>query len=155
MERVNESKVWKHFIRDYNDDKVKCIHCSQNMSCKGGSTSGLFRHLKSKYNLDSSESEDQPCSKKVKVQQESISPFVSVKKESLQGIVSQLAAVDGFSIHSIGKNKCIRESLIAKGLRLSSWDSDIMNLIHREYNDIQKQIKTEIEMKLKAIPVSV
>ena len=149
MDRVNQSKVWKHFTRDYNDDKAKCIHCSQNISCKGGSTSGLFRHLKSKHNLNSSESKDQPCSKKVKVQQKSILPFVSVKKESLQGIVSQLAAVDGFSLHSIGKSKFIRESLSAKGLRLPSWDSDIMNLIHHEYDDIQKQIKTEIEMKLK------
>ena len=139
MERVNQSKIWKHFTRDYNDDKAKCIHCSQNISCKGGSTSGLFRHLKSKHNLNSSESKDQPCSKKVKVQQKSILPFVSVKKESLQGIVSQLAAVDGFSIHSIDKSKFIRESLSAKGLRLPSWDSDIMNLIHREYDDIQKK----------------
>ena len=119
------------------------------MSCKDGSTSGLSRHLKSKHNLNSSESEDQPCSKKVKVQQKSILPFVSAKKESLQGIVSQLEAVYGFSIHSIGKSKFIRESLSAKGLGLPSWNSDIMNLMHREYNDIQKQIKTEIEMKLK------
>ena len=66
----------------------------------------------------------------------------------MQGIVSQLAAVDGFCIYSIGKSKFIRESLSAKNLRLPSWDSDIMNLIHREYSDIQKQIKTEIEMKL-------
>ena len=78
-----------------------------------------------------------------------ILPFVSVKKESLQGIVSQLAAVDGFSIHSITKSKFICESLSAKGLRLPFWDSDIMNLIHCEYNDIQKQIKTETEIKLK------
>ena len=70
--------------------------CSQNMSCKSGSTSGLFRYLKCKHNLNSSECKDLLCSKKVKVQQKSILPFVSVKKESLQGIVSQLAAVDGF-----------------------------------------------------------
>ena len=52
-------------------------------------------------------------------------------------------------MHSIGKNKFICESLSAKGLRLPSWDSDIMNLIHRQHNNIQKQIKTEIETKLK------
>ena len=109
------------------------------MSCKDGSISGLFRHLKSKHSLNSLESEDQPCSKEVKVQQKSILPFVSVKKESLQGIVSQLAAVNGFCIHSIGKSKFIRESLSAKNLRLPSWDSDIINLIHREYNDIQNK----------------
>ena len=105
--------------------------------------------MKSNHNLNSSESEDQSCSKKVKVQQKLILPFVSLKKESLQGIVSQLASVDGFSIHSIGKSKFIRKLLSAKGLCLPSWDSDIMNLILHEYNDIQKQIKTKIEMKLK------
>ena len=60
--------------------KVQRIHCSQNMSYKGGLTRGLFCHLKSKHNFYSSESEDQPCSKKVKVQQKSILRFVSVKK---------------------------------------------------------------------------
>ena len=87
------------------------MHCSQNMSCKGESSSGLFCHLKSKHNLNSSESEDQPCFKKVKVQQKL---FASVKK--LQGIVSQLPAVDGFSIYSTGKSKFICESLSAKSL---------------------------------------
>ena len=96
MKRLKQSKVRKHFTRDYNDDKVKCKHCSQNMSCKGGSISGLFRHLKSKHNLNSSESEDQPCSKKVKVRQKSILPFVKVKKESLQGVVSPLAELIWF-----------------------------------------------------------
>ena len=72
-----------------------------------------------------------------------------LRKKVCKAIVSQLAAVDGFSIHSIGKSKFIRESLSVKGLRLPSWDSDTMNLTHREYNDIQKQIKTKIEMKLK------
>ena len=57
--------------------------------------------------------------------------------------------MDGFAIYSIGKSKFIGEQLSAKGLRLPSWDSDIMNLMHREYNDIQKQIKIEIKMKLK------
>ena len=149
MERVNQSKFRKNFTRNYNDDKAKCIHCLQNMTCKGGSTSGLFRGLKSKYNLNSLESEDQPCSKKVKVQQKLILPFAGVKKESLQGIVFQLAAVDSFFIHSISKSKFIRDSLSAKGLRLPSWDSDIMIIIYHKYNDIQKQIKTEIEIKLK------
>ena len=77
-------------------------------------------------------------------------PFIYVKKESLQSIVSQLAAVDGFSIHSIGKFKFICESLSAKGFRLPSSNSSIMNLTYSECNDIQKEIKTEIEIEVKA-----
>ena len=63
--------------------------------------------------------------------------------------------MDGFSIHFIAKSKFIRESLSTKGLRLPFWDSNIMNLIHREYNDIQKQIKTKIEMKLNTLSTEV
>ena len=58
--------------------------------------------------------------------------------------------MDGFSIHSISKNKFIRESLSAKGFRLPSSDSSIMNLIHSECYDIQKDMKAEIEIKVKA-----
>ena len=84
MERSNQSKVWKHFRRDDNDsDRASFIHCTK-ISCKGGSTSGLFHHVKSKHNL-SLESNDQPCtSKKAKIQQKSTLPFGNVKKESLQ-----------------------------------------------------------------------
>ena len=58
--------------------------------------------------------------------------------------------MDGISIHSIGKSNFIRESLSAKGFRLPSSDSYIINLIHSEFNDIQKEIKAEIEIKVKA-----
>ena len=68
----------------------------------------------------------------------------------MQSIVSQLVAVDGFSIHSTGKSKFIRESLSAKGFHLPSSDSSIINLNQNENDDIQKEIKVEIETKVKA-----
>ena len=90
------SKVWKHFDHADNNEGT-CKHCRKNISCKGGSTSGLLRHLKSKHSL-SLEVEERPfTAKKVKIQQKSITSFVNIKKESLQTIVSQLAAVDGFA----------------------------------------------------------
>ena len=151
MERSNQSKVWKHFTRDGDDsDRASCIHCSKKISFNSGSTSGLYCHLKSKHNL-SLERKDQPCtSKKAKIQQKSILPYVNVKKERLQSIVFQLAAVDGFSLYSGGKIKFICESLITKRFRLPSSNSGIMNLIHSKYSDIQKEIKAEIEIKVKA-----
>lgn len=146
MERSNQSKVWAHF--DQDDDEATCHHCSKKLCCKGGSTSGLSRHLKNKHSL-SLDSEEQPCSKKkAKFQQKSIMSFVSVEKESLQSIVSQLAAVDGFSIHAICKSKFIRESLCSKGFRLPLAESSIMGLIHCQNKIIQKEIRSKIEMKL-------
>ena len=46
--------------------------------------------------------------------------FVNLKIERLRSIVSQLATVNGFSIHSIGNSEFIRELLNAKDLQSSS-----------------------------------
>ena len=75
---------------------------------------------------------------------------MNIKKESLQTIVSQLAAVDGFSIHAICKSKFIRESISAKGFRLPFAETSIMNLIHCEHKTIQEEIKGKIEAKLQS-----
>ena len=45
--------------------------------------------------------------------------FVNVRKESLRSIVSQLAAVDDFSIRCLGKGGLIRESLNEKSFSSS------------------------------------
>ena len=143
------SKVWKHF--SHVDDEATCQHCHKKLSCKGGSTSGLFRHLKSKHSL--SLNEEQPSSsKKPKIQQsqKSIMSFVDVKKEKLPSIVSQLAAVDGFSIHAICKSKFIREAISAKGFRLPISETSTMDLIHSEYKAILEETKDKIERKLQS-----
>ena len=94
MKRSNHSEVWKHFAQ--NDDQATCHHCSKKISCKDGSTSGLSRHLKSQHSSLSRGSEEQSCFKKAKVQQKSMMSFVTMKKDSLQSIVSELAAVEDF-----------------------------------------------------------
>ena len=143
------SKVWKHFDHADNNEGT-CKHCRKNISCKGGLTSGLWRHLKLKHSL-SLEDEERPVTpKKVKIQQKSITSFVNIKKESLQTIVLQLAAVYGFSIHAICKSKFIQESISAKGFRLPFVETSIVNLIHFEHKTIQEEIKGKIEAKLQS-----
>ena len=68
----------------------------------------------------------------------------------MQSIVSQLVVVDGFSILFRSKSKFFRESLSPKGFRLPSSDSSIINSNHSENDDIQKEIKAEIETIVKA-----
>ena len=58
--------------------------------------------------------------------------------------------MDSFSIHSISKSKFISELLSAKGFYLPSSNSNTMNLIHSEYNDIQKEIKAKNKITVKA-----
>ncbi len=38
--------VWSCFTGIVDgEEKVKCLECNKNLKCKGGSTSGLLRHL--------------------------------------------------------------------------------------------------------------
>ena len=71
-----------------------------------------------------------------------------MKKDSLQSIVSELAAVEGFSIHAICKSKFIRESLSAKGFRLPLAERSVMELVHSQHKSIQKEMKSRIETEL-------
>ena len=56
----------------------------QKLSCKNGSTSGLFRHLKTKHSLSLNTAEQPFTSKQVKIQLKSITSLMNVKKEGLQ-----------------------------------------------------------------------
>ena len=92
MERKNQSRVWKDFTRGDGNNSATCTYCSKAISCKGqaSSTSGIFRHLKSKHKLSLESEEHQPCSfKKAKTKQKSITSFLEGMKESLQSIVSK------------------------------------------------------------------
>ena len=68
MEHINQSKVWKHFIRGDGNDGATCTHRSKTISCRGSSTSsGLFRRLKNTHKLSlESKEEDQPRSSKIR-----------------------------------------------------------------------------------------
>ena len=52
-----------------------------------------------------------------------------------------------FFIHDIGKSKFFRECISAKDFLLPASDSSIMNLVHREHTDIQKEVKSKTELK--------
>jgi len=69
--------------------------------------------------------------------------FVNDKKETLQSIVSQLAAVDGYAVHAICKSKFIRESLCAicaKGFRFPLGESNIVDLIVSDGASVMKKL---------------
>ena len=112
------------------------IHCSKKISCKSGSTSALFRHLKSKHKLIL-ESKNQPCtSKKEKNSAEIDLTICKYKERKFAKYCFSTCSCGWFFIDSLCKGKFIRESLSTKGFRLPSFDSSIMNLIYSEYNDI-------------------
>ena len=51
MTSLKTSGVWRHFNKISNIE-AKCTHCIKNILCKGGSTSGLKRHLLNSHSID-------------------------------------------------------------------------------------------------------
>ena len=47
----SKSKIWAHFLLNRNEWKARCLHCSQILKAKGGSTKGLRDHVKSKHSI--------------------------------------------------------------------------------------------------------
>ena len=47
----SKSKVWAHFLLNRNEWKARCLHCSQILKAKGGSTKGLRDHVKLKHSI--------------------------------------------------------------------------------------------------------
>lgn len=49
--RAKRSKVWAHFIKQ-DGNTSKCNICKHVVSCKGGNTSNLMKHLKTQHSLN-------------------------------------------------------------------------------------------------------
>ena len=67
------------------------------------------------------------------------------KRQYAERIVSELAAVDGFSIHAVCKSNFISESLGANGFRLPLAERSIMELVHSQHKSSQKEMQSKIE----------
>ena len=48
---MSRSGAWKHFERE-SADMAKCIECNSVIKTKGGSTSGLIRHLRDRHSIN-------------------------------------------------------------------------------------------------------
>lgn len=47
-----KSLVWDYFLREISGNSAKCIKCDKILQVKGGSTKGLFGHLKGKHEIN-------------------------------------------------------------------------------------------------------
>ena len=52
MASSSKSEVWKYFVREGTENKVKCSICDIEVDHKRGSTSAAKRHLNKKHNVE-------------------------------------------------------------------------------------------------------
>lgn len=136
----HKSFVWDYFEKNSGSETARCNECGDILSCKASSTSSLKGHLKSIHNI-SDEKQDQTVNKRVK-SQNSLESFV--KRQTLNEIVSRLAALDGLNIQQITKSSFIRESIKLRGMELPKSQNSVMKLV----NASAEQKKNELSQHL-------
>ena len=120
------------------------------LSCSGGSTSALRKHLFSVHiKLDDAQEAkgDTFLNKRIKLDDKQVSLLDYTNQQSLGQILSRLAAEDGFSYLRISQSKFIRSSLSAKGFIPPKSHSTISIRV-REYS---LQVKSSIKQELAEI----
>lgn len=166
--------MWLYFDK-HGDEKAKCKKCGDVMSCRGSSTSGLGRHLKTKHSIDATAARAKPQQLSTTVDVECQQSSSAAKKqksvatssassrqpilqfterESLEEIVSRLVALDGFAVHGVANSSYIRKSLKSKGYNFPTDKTCVMKLVHTFYDKSAKEkVKEEIK-KLKQVKFS-
>lgn len=144
--------VWQYFTKT-SDDKARCHKCiNKTISCKGGSTSGLIRHLVHIHNINLLKRKNEEniagpsnaqTPKLPKPNTANISSFLTGKK-TMAEIVARLAAVDGFTIHGITNSSFIRQSMENLNFSMPKNKSGVMKLIHNYYDVARSSIVDDI-----------
>ena len=125
------STVWDYFEKLVKEKKVQCLKCQSKITNANGSTGAMINHLKLVHKIlisETVEKEQYPT----KIQKASTSMLNFIKRDSLEDIVSKLAAIDNISIRTITNSSFIRESISSRGYSLPNSESSVMKLI--QYN---------------------
>lgn len=128
---MENSIVWT-FFKNKSTENAVCSLCSKIISCKGRSTSGLLRHLKSLHKTawekevrEREHQEELPL--KIRKTQPTLYSFQD--KKDLCTTVAKLPSVDGFSIRSITRSEYIRKSMDRDGWNLPKAEWGVQQLI--------------------------
>lgn len=144
------SEAWKHFIK--RDNAAECKICNKVVVHRGGSTSGLIRHLLHVHNIKlnrpkpKSSPSDRNSRGVNKKSPNTIRRFIST--QTMPQIISKLAAVDGLSVRMITRSSFIRESFANKNMRLPKYESDVKNQILNYYKSVKEGIISDIRLEV-------
>lgn len=144
------SEAWKHFSK--RDNAAECKICNKVVVHRGGSTSGLIRHLLHVHNIKlnrpkpKSSPSDRNSRGVNKKSPNTIRRFIST--QTMPQIISKLAAVDGLSVRMITRSSFIRESFANKNMRLPKYETDVKNQILNYYKSVKEGIISDIRLEV-------
>ena len=123
-----KSEVWKHFLNDKAQQRVKCKLCSVTLKADGSSTKSLISHLKSKHRIqvkrcnEIAAEDDQPILKSSHIES-----YFKSKKESISKVIAQLVSVNGLTFNQIANSSLISGAFKADGYSIPLSQSNSRN----------------------------
>ena len=148
-----KSKIWEFFKKDEkNIGEAKCGRCNTNIGWRS-STTAMINHLKLRHNIlisksvsNDNDGENNIPKKKQNTEISNIWPFV--KKESLNEILSKVAAFDGMAITAKCKSQAIAGYVQQKGYKMPKSPTTIPKCINSFYKEKCVELREKFE-KLK------
>lgn len=162
MASNRSSEVWKYFD-EAERGKAMCKFCRKKLACAGASTSGLRRHLETIHKLKfvgsrtetvpvpvAAEMPNRPESAvhtaatqlSTTMQQTSILDFVD--NESREEHVARLIALDGMNARTVTRSRFIRQSFVARKMKLPKCEKAVMQLLHDFYQQVKSKTIEEL-----------
>lgn len=142
------SQIWSHFTRVSPDsDWAKCDHCHKSFK-HTAATTGLWYHLQKAHKIEKNETKDEhgePDTKKSKVQ---VKIMLFVTKESLELIISKLAATDGLAFNVIAKSEFIQRSLRKEGYKPPEDATAVGKLVLKYAEEKKEELKALLAKKV-------
>ena len=148
-----KSKVWEFLKKDEkNIGEAKCGRCNTNIGWRS-STTAMINHLKLRHNIlisksvsNDNDGENNIPKKNQNTEISNIWPFV--KKESLNEILSKVAAFDGMAITAMSKSQAIAGYVQQKGYKMPKSPTTISKCINSFYKEKCVELREKFE-KLK------
>lgn len=145
--------VWDYATKRKNpvtkELEGQCNTCSKIIKCSGNSTTTLKKHLLVVHaiNVDAiSQQKESDLNPSQEKKQKTLPGYFAPKRQ-LKDIISDLAT-DNISIRAITRNKYIREAITKDGFKLPANESDVMKLLHNDFDDKRQKLMELFKEKL-------
>lgn len=127
-DQESQAGCWRYYTA-LEGEQAKCTYCDKIIKTSKGNTTGLLRHLKSIHNI--------AIAKKRKMR-ETPSDH-QIQTESLEKVISRMAALDGIPFSKFVTSEDIRRGLVAQGFKhIDRSPNSIREAVFRYYEEVKK-----------------
>ena len=152
---TGENHVWFYFLRDKENQQVKCKKCGKVLKSTGGSTTCFHTHLKTRHNIvllkrklatDSEASTSAVVQPLRKTKTVITDYFKKQRDNTLPAVLSRLVALDGLPFSLFITSSELRMCLEARGFEVPKSATTIRNMVVDYANALQKIVKCELTL---------